>query len=160
MHQVFSVCCVFTRHLVMASNGRCSPYFGFLNYPCASATSIYQQWLTVTELQQSSDCSLTNSLHSTVLNSTTLNNWTELGQLSHLASERTHRERNLQHLLYSCKTLQRMWHILLLRVYGPLPSNRSTCYNIKMDFERQDGVVWTGLIWLKWGTGGGLLWTR
>jgi hypothetical protein len=30
--------------------------------------------------------------------------------------------------------------------------------NIKMDLrERQDGVVWTGLIWLRIGTSGGLL---
>jgi hypothetical protein len=30
--------------------------------------------------------------------------------------------------------------------------------NIKMDFiERYDGVIWTGLIWLRIGTSGGLL---
>jgi hypothetical protein len=31
--------------------------------------------------------------------------------------------------------------------------------NVKMDL-REDGVVWTGLIWLRTGTSGGLLWTR
>jgi hypothetical protein len=29
--------------------------------------------------------------------------------------------------------------------------------NIKMILERQDGVVWTGFIWLKIGTSDGLL---
>jgi hypothetical protein len=29
--------------------------------------------------------------------------------------------------------------------------------NIKMDFGEIDGVVWTGLIWLRIGTSGGLL---
>jgi hypothetical protein len=35
----------------------------------------------------------------------------------------THRERRLQHLFYCCVTSQRTWHVLLLRVYGPLPRN-------------------------------------
>jgi len=26
--------------------------------------------------------------------------------------------------------------------------------------KKQDGGAWTGLIWLRMGTGGGLLWTR
>jgi hypothetical protein len=29
--------------------------------------------------------------------------------------------------------------------------------NIKMDFKKWDGGAWTGLIWLRIGTGGGLL---
>jgi hypothetical protein len=29
--------------------------------------------------------------------------------------------------------------------------------NIKMDLERWDGVMWTGLVWLRIGTGGELL---
>jgi hypothetical protein len=29
--------------------------------------------------------------------------------------------------------------------------------NIKMDLERWNGVVWTGLVWLRIGTGGELL---
>jgi hypothetical protein len=29
--------------------------------------------------------------------------------------------------------------------------------NIKMDIERQDGIVWTGSMWLWIGTSGGLL---
>jgi hypothetical protein len=29
--------------------------------------------------------------------------------------------------------------------------------NIKMDFKRWGGLVWIGLIWLRIGTGGGLL---
>jgi hypothetical protein len=38
---------------------------------------------------------------------------------------RTHRKRRLQHLFYCCMTSQRTWHIPLLRVYEPLPSNGS-----------------------------------
>jgi hypothetical protein len=33
--------------------------------------------------------------------------WTELGRTSHIASERTHRERRLQHLFYCCVTSPR-----------------------------------------------------
>jgi hypothetical protein len=29
--------------------------------------------------------------------------------------------------------------------------------NIRMDFKRWDGVMWTGLVWLRTGTGGELL---
>jgi hypothetical protein len=36
---------------------------------------------------------------------------------------RTHREHHLQHLFYCCMTSQYTWHIPLLHVYGPLPSN-------------------------------------
>jgi hypothetical protein len=40
-----------------------------------------------------------------------------------------------------------------------LPLRRPRCGwvdNIKMDMERQDGVIRTGLIWLRIGIGGGL----
>jgi hypothetical protein len=33
-------------------------------------------------------------------------------------------------------------------------------YNIKMEFMKWDGRSWTGLIWLRIGTGGGFLWMR
>jgi hypothetical protein len=66
---VFSVCRIFTYLcLVTASNGGRSLYSGFPNYPRASATSLYQQQLTRTDLQQSSN-SLTRS---TSLSATTL----------------------------------------------------------------------------------------
>jgi hypothetical protein len=29
--------------------------------------------------------------------------------------------------------------------------------NIKIDIKRQDGVLWTGFIWLRIGTNGGIL---
>jgi hypothetical protein len=32
--------------------------------------------------------------------------------------------------------------------------------NIKMDLRKKDGMVWTGLIWLRIGTSGGLLRTH
>jgi hypothetical protein len=37
---------------------------------------------------------------------------------------------------------------------------REWIYNIKIDLREEDGVVWTGLMWLRIGTSGGLLWTR
>jgi hypothetical protein len=72
----------------------------------------------------------TNSLQFTQSNCTALTNWTELGRSSHTASERTYREHRLQHLFYCYVTSPRTWCVPLLRVYGPLPSNGSTCYII------------------------------
>jgi hypothetical protein len=31
--------------------------------------------------------------------------------------------------------------------------------NIKMNLKKQDWVAWTGFVWLRKGTSGGLLWT-
>jgi hypothetical protein len=46
---------------------------------------------------------------------------------------------------------------------GKRPLGRPRCRwedNIRMDLrERENGVVWTGLIWLRIGTSGGFLWT-
>jgi hypothetical protein len=39
-------------------------------------------------------------------------------------------------------------------------SRRKWDDNIKMDFRGIGWVVWTGLIWLRIGTNGELLWTR
>jgi hypothetical protein len=40
----------------------------------------------------------------------------------------------------------------------PLGRPRRRCEdNIKMDLKKQDGVVWTGLIWFGIGSSGGLL---
>jgi hypothetical protein len=66
----------------------------------------------------------TNSLHSTVLNWTELNS-TQLDWSSHIVLEQTHKEHCLQHLFYCCVTSPQMWRVPQLRVYGPLPSNRS-----------------------------------
>jgi hypothetical protein len=43
---------------------------------------------------------------------------------------------------------------------GRRPLGRPSCRwadNIKMILERKDGVVWTGLVWRRIGTGGQLL---
>jgi hypothetical protein len=90
-------------------------------YPCLSY-QLLTATATRTEPQQSS-----NSL--TLLHCTTLSNWTELGQLNHIASELTHWEHRLQHLFCCCLTSLRMWHVPLLHVCGPLHSKESTCYN-------------------------------
>jgi hypothetical protein len=63
------------------------------------------------------------TLHIWTINCTALTHWTELGQSSHIVSERTHRERRLHHLFYCCATSPLTWHVTLLCVYGPLPSN-------------------------------------
>jgi hypothetical protein len=80
----------------------------------------------MTELLQSPNCS---PIHFTPLYSTALQSLTQLGQSSHMALQQNHREHHLQHLFYCCVISPHMWHILLLRVYGPLPSNGTTCYN-------------------------------
>jgi hypothetical protein len=61
------------------------------------------------------DYSPTNSLHSTSLNCTELNS---VGRV------------RLQHLFYCCVTSPWTSRVPLLRAYGPLPSNESTCQNI------------------------------
>jgi hypothetical protein len=57
-------------------------------------------------------------------------NSTEFGQSGHIVSEQTHRESHLQHLFCCCMMSLHTWCIPLLCVYGPLPSNGSTCCNI------------------------------
>jgi hypothetical protein len=55
-----------------------------------------------------------------------------------------------------------MWHIWVTRgVYRILvrPGHRWED-SIKMNFQDWDGEAWTGLIWLRIGTGGGRLWMR
>jgi hypothetical protein len=52
------------------------------------------------------------------------------------------------------------YRILVGKPDGKRPLRRSRRWwedNIKMDFERQDGVVWTGSIWLRIGNSGRLL---
>jgi hypothetical protein len=57
--------------------------------------------------------------------------------------------------------MRNAYRILVGKPEGNTPlkrQSRSWVDNIKMDLrERQDRVVWTGLIWLRTGTGGGLL---
>jgi hypothetical protein len=51
------------------------------------------------------------------------------------------------------------YRVLVGRPQGTRPFARPRCgwkYNIKIDVK-QDGMAWTGLIWLGIGTGGGLL---
>jgi hypothetical protein len=88
------------------------------------------QFLTATAHNDWTDCSPTNSLHSTLLNSAALTNSIQLGRSSHIASERIRRERHLQHVFYCCATSPRTWRVPLLRLCGPLSTNGSTCYNI------------------------------
>jgi hypothetical protein len=68
-----------SRYLVSAANDRLSPY-SFPNYSRVSITSFSQQPLTTTEPQQHSDCSPTNSFHSTVLSCTAFTKLTQLGR--------------------------------------------------------------------------------
>jgi hypothetical protein len=52
------------------------------------------------------------------------------------------------------------YSILMGRPEGRRPLGRPRCKwedNIKMDFKELDGMAWPGLIWLRIGTGGGLL---
>jgi hypothetical protein len=97
-HLIFSVCCVFTGILVAASNGGCSLYSGFANYPHASVSNSNSN--SSQGLNRSSSLSLTHQplapLHSTPLHSTPLHctaprctNWTQLGRSSDIASEWT-----------------------------------------------------------------------
>jgi hypothetical protein len=52
------------------------------------------------------------------------------------------------------------YRILVGRLEGTIPAGRSRCggeENIKMDLPQVGWGAWTGLIWLRIGTGGGLL---
>jgi hypothetical protein len=65
----------------------------------------------------------------------------------------------------SCPTLTKVrYRILVGKPEGKRSLGRLRCRrvgNIKTDFrDMRFGVVWTGLIWLRIGTSGGLLWTR
>jgi hypothetical protein len=54
------------------------------------------------------------------------------------------------------------YRILVVKWEGkrPLGRPRRRWYILKLILERRDWVVWTGLIWLRIGTSGGLLLTR
>jgi hypothetical protein len=52
------------------------------------------------------------------------------------------------------------YRLLVGKPEGKRPLGRPICRwvdNIRMDLERWDGVKWTGLVWLRIGTGGELL---
>jgi hypothetical protein len=52
------------------------------------------------------------------------------------------------------------YRLLVGKPEGKRPLGRPRCRwvdNIRMDLERWDGVMWTGLVWLRIGTGGELL---
>jgi hypothetical protein len=102
-----------------------------LSYQLLTATA-HKDW-TAAVLYLS--ISLTHQpTRSTPLHCTAL---TELCRSSHMASERTHKEHRL-HLFYCCVTSPWMWRVSLLRMYRPLPSNGSTCYNI---YKIQDAQI-------------------
>jgi hypothetical protein len=92
----------------MASNDGHSPSSGFPNCPRGSAISLSQQQLTTIELQQSSDCSPTNSLHSTILNCTA---FTDSTRSNDIAVEQIHTKTLVSMMLVACR---------------PLPSNSSS----------------------------------
>jgi hypothetical protein len=53
-----------------------------------------------------------------------------------------------------------MYRLLVGKPEGKRPLGRPRCRwvdNIRMDLEGWDGVMWTGLVWLRIGTGGELL---
>jgi hypothetical protein len=55
------------------------------------------------------------------------------------------------------------YRILVGRPEGRRPLGRPRCRwedNIKTDLQEVGWGAWTGLIWLRIGTGGGLLWVR
>jgi hypothetical protein len=52
------------------------------------------------------------------------------------------------------------YRLLVGKPEGKRPLGRPRCRwvdNIRMDMERWDGVMWTGLVWLRIGKGGELL---
>jgi hypothetical protein len=67
------------------------------------------------------------------------------------------------HIAYM-RVKKNAYRILLGQPKGKRPIARSSCSlvgNIKMDLiERENGMVWIVLIWLRTGTSGGLLGTR
>jgi hypothetical protein len=60
----------------------------------------------------------------------------------------------------ACSTnLGDAYRILVGKPEGKRPLGRPRCRwagNIRMILEREDGMVWTGLMWLRIGTSGGL----
>jgi hypothetical protein len=83
-----------------------------------------------------------STLNSTWLHST---NWIELHRSTDITSERTHRGHCFKHLFYCCVKPSRTWDVPLLRVYGPLPGNRSICYNMKSEYWK---LIWHILLWV------------
>jgi hypothetical protein len=63
------------------------------------------------------------------------------------------------HVVYMGKK-RNAYRILVGKPEGQRPLGRPRCRwkdNIQMDLREYDGVVWTGFIWLRVGTGGRLL---
>jgi hypothetical protein len=79
-------------------------------------------------------------------NNSQFTKWIEFGWSSHMALEWTHREYRLEYLFYSVPLL-RMWRVPLLLVYRPLPSNGSTCNNIKC--MKIIGALFIRLFWFE-----------
>jgi hypothetical protein len=64
---------------------------------------------------------------------------------------------NLSYLLYFCSVIAMEMIHLALKNCRQIAGIRVYSSNIKMDLQEVGWGAWTGLIWLRIGTGGGLL---